>query len=135
MRLQRRRLGYACLAVGRLSKYPVLHETQALTVVGRDIKNEEEFQQVRRALVACPFHAVQFTRQPKMKVERPPVNEAYPMLIDEDVYLLGHFTPDNAGACCWLIKRCAEWRRHAWFCSLGLTINYGVMQVGRQCAD
>ena len=82
--------------------------TDNFTYVGREIKNEDELRQVRRAVKACPFHALRMRRGTKgTEVMREDVNDAYPLPIGPhgEVYLLGHYTPKNAGASCYLIVR------------------------------
>ena len=57
---------------------------------------------------ACPFHALRMRRGTKGKeVMREDVNDAYPLPVGfhDEVYLLGHYTPKNAGASCYLIVR------------------------------
>lgn len=82
--------------------------TDNFTYVGRDIKNEDELRQVRRAVKACPFHALRLRRGTKgTEVMREDVNDAYPLPVGPhgEVYLLGHYTPKNAGASGYLIVR------------------------------
>lgn len=83
--------------------------TDNFTYVGREIKNEDELREVRRAVKACPFHALRMHRGTKgREVMREDVNDAYPLPVGShggEVYLLGHYTPRNAGASCYLIVR------------------------------
>lgn len=82
--------------------------TDNFTYVGREIKNEDELRQVRRAVKACPFHALRMRRGTKgTEVMREDVNDAYPLPVGPhgEVYLLGHYTSKNAGASCYLIVR------------------------------
>lgn len=86
-----------------------MYHTQNVTYVGRPIKNEEEYKQVRRAVVACPFHALRITRRPSVATSSSSgdVNADYPIATspEKEVYLLGHFSPKCAGACTYLIRR------------------------------
>lgn len=82
--------------------------TKNFTYVGRKIKNEDELRQVRRAVKACPFHALRLRRGSKgTTVMQGDVNDAYPLPIGPhgEVFLLGYYTPKNAGASCYLIVR------------------------------
>lgn len=82
--------------------------TNNFTYVGREIKNEDELRQVRQAVKACPVHAIRMRRGTKgREVLREDVNDAYPLPVGShsEVYLLGHYTPKNAGASCYLIVR------------------------------
>jgi ferredoxin len=76
--------------------------TNNFTYVGREIKNEEELRQVRRAVKACPFHALRMHGGTKGRED---VNDAYPLPVGShgEVFLLGHYTPKNTGASSYLI--------------------------------
>lgn len=78
------------------------------TYVGRKIQDESEFRQVRRAVAACPCHAIRLRQGKKTAVlMMEDVNDAYPIPLTQeaDVFLLGFYSPKNGGATTYLVRR------------------------------
>ncbi|CAJ1440868.1 unnamed protein product [Effrenium voratum] len=67
--------------------------------VGKDIASAEEYTAVRQAIFSCPFKAIRWSRQPRVRLEQlPPLYEGFPKRIEDNVYFMGH--PDaNTFAC------------------------------------
>lgn len=67
--------------------------------VFQDIASAEEYTAVRQAIFSCPFKAIRWSRQPRVRLEQlPPLYEGFPKRIEDNVYFMGH--PDaNTFAC------------------------------------
>ncbi|CAE7207218.1 unnamed protein product [Symbiodinium natans] len=79
----------------------------SFTEAGKEIRSEEEYHAVRRAVYSCPFKAIRWTRQPRKRPSTSSfVYEGYPKQVEGDVYYMGLSDKTTFGSAGFLI-RCA----------------------------